>query len=66
VTLFIFIVRLTAFRWSAGHKRGDDEEQQDCQNYGLHDVCSVQQTADGMQWHVPAAEFIPRTVRRKQ
>jgi len=32
---------------SAGHSRGDGEEQQDSQNGGLHDF-SVAQTADGM------------------
>ena len=56
--MFVYIRRLTAFWWSAGHKRGDDEEQQDCQNYGLHDACCVQQTADGMLRQVPATEFI--------
>jgi len=44
----MFIPRLTAFRRSAGHQRVDDEEQQDSENGGLHDDCSVERTADGM------------------
>jgi len=47
-TCFISIPRLAAFSWSAGHYRGDSEEQQDSQNDGLHDDCSVERTADGM------------------
>ena len=42
------IPRSTSFRWSAGHDRGDGEEQQDSQNDGLHDDCSVERTVDGM------------------
>jgi hypothetical protein len=42
------VQRLTASRWSAGHNSGDGEEQQDNQNDGLHDDCSVERTADGM------------------
>jgi len=64
-TFCISIPRLTAFRWSAGHDRGDGEEQQDSQNDGLHDERCVERTADGMVWQVTATEFIPRTVTRK-
>jgi hypothetical protein len=42
------IPQLTAFRWSAGHYRGNGEEQQDRQNGGLHDDGSVERTAEGM------------------
>jgi hypothetical protein len=56
---------LTAFRWSAGHKRGNGEEQKDCQNDGLHGECCVGQTADGMLQQLAATEFILGTVRRK-
>ena len=42
------IPRLTAFRWSPGHYSCDGDEQQDSQNGGLHDDCSVERTADGI------------------
>ena len=42
------IPRLTAVHLSTGQCRGDGEEQQDSQNDGLHDDCSVERTADGM------------------
>ena len=58
-TCFITIPLLTAFRWSAGRKRGDGEEQQDSQYDGLHDDCSVERAADGMLWEVNVTEFIP-------
>jgi hypothetical protein len=61
----MFIPRLTAFRYIAGHYRGDGEEQQESQNGGLHDDFSVERTADGMLWQVTATEVIPRTVRRR-
>jgi len=58
------IPRLTTFCWGAGHYRSDGEEQQDSQNDGLHDDCSVERTADGMLWRVTATVFIPGTVMR--
>jgi len=64
-TFCISTPRLTDFRCIAGHYRGDGEEQQDSQNDGLHDDCSVERTADGMLWQVTATEVIPKSVRRK-
>jgi hypothetical protein len=57
--------RLTVFRWSTRRYRGDGEEQQDGQNDGLHDDCSVERTADGMLWRVTATLFVQGTVRRR-
>jgi len=64
-TFCISISRLTAFHWSARHNSGEGDEQQDSQNGGLHDDCSVERTADGMLLQVTATEVIPITVRRK-
>ena len=64
-TFCISIPRLNAFRFSAGHNRGDGDEQQDSQNDGLHDDCSVERTADGMLWRDTATEVISITIRRK-